>query len=110
MFFPENRKIKITVGLHKFCNRKIQCHNDKDAKESVLCQSSKHGHWNTPEELGVNPAGEEWQEWGSSAGEGKAGAEERDHGSDRDNVLVSKRLSPPAFEKTKQSRVAAVAQ
>lgn len=78
----------------------MQCHNDKYAKKSLLFQSSKHGHLNPPEELDVEPAGEEWQEQGSSAGEGKVGAAERDHGSGRDIVLLSKRLIAPAFEKT----------
>lgn len=78
--------------------------------KSVLFQSSKHGHLNTPEELNINPADEEWQEWGSCAGEGEAGAEERDHGSGRDNVLISKWLTPPAFEKASRARVAVIAQ
>lgn len=70
-------------------------------KSLFLFQGSKRGYLNIPEDPGINPAGEEWQERGGSAGEGEAGAEERDHGSGRDNVLIRKGLCPPpAFEKT----------
>lgn len=47
------------------------------AKESLLFQGSKRGYLNIPEDPGINPAGEEWQERGGSAGEGEAGAEEK---------------------------------
>jgi len=88
MLFPENRKIKITVGLHQFCSRKFRAIMVNVLKIRLF-QSSKHGHLNNSEEQGINTACEEWQKWGSSAGEGKVRAKERNHSSARDDVLIS---------------------